>query len=231
LAQKPQVVEVEVPESDLPVWDLDAKLKYVGKRVPRIEGPEKVTGHAKFTLDYTPADLPGLLYAKVLRSPWAHARVQSIDATRAAELPGVKAVMLIAKGCGFDATQALLDIVSSGPVLQPQDREVIAEGEELAMVAAQTEEIAEDALELIDVKYERLPHVVDYEEARKPNATPVRQGTASNVVPDKPHEVGDIEKGFQDADVVIERTLRVPVLLHTRCVDLPQRAGQDLQSG
>ena len=83
LAEKPQVVEIEVPEQDLPVWDLDAKLSVVGKRVPRIEGPEKVTGEAKYTLDYTPKDLPGLLYGKVLRSPYAHARVESIDASKA----------------------------------------------------------------------------------------------------------------------------------------------------
>jgi len=214
LSQNPQVVEIEVPESELPVWDLDAKLKIVGKGVPRIEGPEKVTGQAKYTLDYTPVDLPGLLYAKVLRSPYAHARVESIDASRAAALPGVKAVVLIAKGSGFDASNALLDVVSDGPALEPQDREVIAEGEEVAVVAAESEAIAEDALELIEVKYVRLPHVVDYEEARRPEAPRVHKEASSNVVPGDPQTAGDIEKGFKEADVIIERTLRVPVLLH-----------------
>jgi xanthine dehydrogenase YagR molybdenum-binding subunit len=214
LAQHPQVVEIEVPENELPVWDLDANLKIVGKGVPRIEGPEKVTGQAKYTLDYTPADLPGLLYAKVLRSPYAHARVERIDASRAAALPGVKAVVLIAKGSGFDASSSLLDVVSDARVLEPQDRDVIAEGEEVAVVAAETEAIAEDALELIEVKYRRLPHVVDHEEARGPDAPRVHKEAASNVVPGDPHSVGDIEKGFKQADVVIERTLRVPVLLH-----------------
>ncbi|HTS68212.1 MAG TPA: xanthine dehydrogenase family protein molybdopterin-binding subunit [Terriglobia bacterium] len=214
LAQKPQMVEIEVPENELPVWDLDAKLKIVGKAAPRIEGPEKVTGQAKYTLDYTPLDLPGLLYAEVLRSPHAHARVTSIDASRAAALDGVKAVMLIAKGAGFDASNALLDVVAEGPVLHPADREVIAEGEEVAVVAAVSEAIAEDALELIDVKYERLPHVVDYEDARKPNAPLVHPGTSSNVIPADPSTAGDIAKGFAEADVTIERNLRVPVLLH-----------------
>jgi len=213
LLQKPQTVEVEVPENELPVWDLDAKLKIVGKRVPRIEGPEKVTGQAKYTLDYTPADLPGMLYAKALRSPYPHARIESIDASRAAALPGVKAVVLIAKGAGFDAGD-VLDVVSEGPVLHPEDREVIAEGEEVALVAAESEEIAEDALELIEVKYQRLPHVVDHEEARRPDAPRVHPGTPSNVVPSDPQTAGDIEKGFKEADVVIERTLRVPVQLH-----------------
>ncbi len=214
LAEKPQMVEIEVPESELPFWDLDAKLKIVGKGVPRIEGPEKVTGQAKYTLDYTPADLPGLLYAKVLRSPFAHAKVERIDASRAAALSGVKAVVLIAKGSGFDATNALLDVVSDGPVLEPQDREVIAEGEEVAVAAAESEAIAEDAIELIEVKYQRLPHVVDHEEALRPEAPRVHQGTPSNVVAGTPQTTGDIEKGFKEADVIIERTLHVPVLLH-----------------
>jgi xanthine dehydrogenase YagR molybdenum-binding subunit len=214
LPEKPQVVEIEVPESELPVWDLDAKLKIVGKGVLRLEGTEMVTGQAKYTLDYTSADLPGLLYAKILRSPYAHARVKSIDASRAAALPGVKAVVLISKGCGFNASNALLDVVSEDPVLQPQDREVIAEGEEVAVAAAESEAIAEDALELIEVKYERLPHVVDLEEARRPDAPRVHPGTSSNVVPGDPQTTGDIEKGFKQADVIIERTLRVPVLLH-----------------
>ena len=214
LAEKPQIVEIEVPESELPLWDLDAKLKIVGKAVARIEGPEKVTGRAKYTLDYTPADLPGLLYAKVLRSPYAHARVKRIDASRAAALAGVKAVALIAKGSGFDAASALVDVVADGPILEPLDREVIAEGEEVAVVAAETEAIAEDALELIEVKYQRLPHVVDHEEAHRSDAPRVHKEAASNVMPADPHVVGDIEKGFKEADVVIERTLRVPVLLH-----------------
>jgi len=214
LAEHPQIVEIEVPENELPVWDLDAKLKIVGKRVPRIEGPAKVTGQAKYTLDYTAEDLPGLLYAKVLRSPYAHARVESIDASKAAALAGVKAVVLIDKGQGFYAPEALLDVVSDGPVSHPQDREVIFEGEEVAVVAAESEAIAEDALELIEVKYQRLPHVVDYEEARQPNAPLVRKGGTSNVLPADPQVVGDIEKGFKEADVTIERTLRVPVLLH-----------------
>ena len=214
LAEKPQVVEIEVPEGELPVWDLDAKLNIVGKRVPRIEGPVKVTGRAKYSVDYTAEDLPGLLYAKVLRSPYAHARVESIDASKAAALPGVKAVLLIDKGQGFSAEDALLDVVSDGPVSHPQDREVIFEGEEIAVVAAESEAIAEDALELIKVKYQLLPHVIDLEEARQPNAPRVHKGASSNVVPGDPQVVGDVEKGFKDADIIIERTLRVPVVFH-----------------
>ena len=102
LAEKPQVVEIEVPDQELPVWDLDAKLSVVGKRVPRVEGPEKVTGEAKYTLDYTPKDLPGLLYGKILWSPFPHARVERIDASKAQALPGIKAILLFDKGEGFN---------------------------------------------------------------------------------------------------------------------------------
>jgi xanthine dehydrogenase YagR molybdenum-binding subunit len=178
-----------------------------------VEGPEKVTGEAKYTLDYTPKDLPGLLYGRVLRSPFAHARVESIDASKARALPGVKAVILFDKGEGFDP-DAILDVMSDGPTSRPTDRVVTFEGEEVAAVAAESEQIAEDAAHLIDVKYRRLPHVVDYEEARQPNAPLVHKGTPSNVIPGEVKSQGDIEKGFKDADVVLERTLRVPVLLH-----------------
>jgi len=213
LAEKPQVVEIEVPDRELPVWDLDAKLAVVGKRVPRIEGAEKVTGQAKYALDYTPRDLPGLLYGKILRSSFAHARVEKIDASKAQTLPGVKAVILFDKGQGFDPS-AILAVMSDGPTSTPPDRVVIFEGEEIAAVAAESEQLAEDALRLIEVKFRRLPHVVDHEEARQPNAPLVHRGTQSNVVAGEGQTRGDLEKGFKEAEVVIERTLRVPVLLH-----------------
>ncbi len=213
LAEAPQVVELEIPEQDLPVWDLDAKLAVVGKRVPRIEASEKVTGQAKYTLDYTPNDLPGLLYGRILRSPFPHARVERIDASKAAQLPGVKAVILFDKGEGFNPVD-LLSVMSSGPVAEPNDRVVTFAGEEIAAVAAESESIAEDALELIDVKYRRLPHVVDHEEAAKPGAPVVHRGMSDNLRKSEPRVRGNIEQGYREAEVVLERTYRVPVLLH-----------------
>jgi len=213
LPEKPQEVEIEVPDQELPVWDLDAKLSVVGKRIPRVEGPEKVDGRAKYTLDYTPQDLPGLLYGKMLHSPFAHARVEKIDASKATALPGVKAVILFDKGQWFNAG-TILDVMSDGPISTPTDRVVLFEGDAVAAVAAESEQIAEDAVDLIEVKYRRLPHVVDHEEARQANAPRVHKGTQSNVVPGEVQTRGDIEKGFKEAEVVIERTLRVPVLLH-----------------
>jgi xanthine dehydrogenase YagR molybdenum-binding subunit len=213
LAEKPQVVEIEVPDQELPVWDLDAKLAVVGKRIPRVEGPEKVTGEAKYALDYTPKDLPGLLYGKILRSPYPHARVERIDASKARSLPGVKAVLQFDKGEGFNPGE-ILSVMSDGPAAEPRDRVVIFEGEEVAAVAAESEAIAEDALRLIEVKYRRLPHVVDHEEAIKPGAPIVHKGMKDNIRRQDPQVRGDVEQGFKEAEVSIERTFRVPVLLH-----------------
>jgi xanthine dehydrogenase YagR molybdenum-binding subunit len=213
LAEKPQVVEIEVPDQELPVWDLDAKLAVVGKRISRVEGPEKVTGEAKYTLDYTPKDLPGLLYGRILRSPYPHARVERIDATKAQALPGVKAVLLFDKGEGFNPGE-ILSVMSDGPAAEPRDRVVIFAGEEVAAVAAESEAVAEDALRLIDVKYRRLPHVVDHEEAIKPGAPIVHKGMKDNIRRQDPQVRGDVEQGFKEAEVTIERTFRVPVLLH-----------------
>jgi xanthine dehydrogenase YagR molybdenum-binding subunit len=213
LAEKPQVVEIEVPDQELPVWDLDAKLAVVGKRISRVEGPDKVTGGARYTLDYTPKDLPGLLYGKILRSPYPHARVEKIDASKAEKLPGVKAVLLFDKGEGFNPGE-ILNVTSDGPTAEPRDRVVIFEGEEVAAVAADSEAIAEDALRLIEVKYRRLPHVVDHEEAIKPGAPIVHKGMKDNIRRQDPQVRGDIEQGFKEAEVTIERTFRVPVLLH-----------------
>jgi xanthine dehydrogenase YagR molybdenum-binding subunit len=213
LAEKPQVVEIEVPDQELPVWDLDAKLAVVGKRISRVEGPEKVTGEAKYTLDYTPKDLPGLLYGRILRSPYPHARLERIDATKAQALPGVKAVLLFDKGEGFNPGE-ILSVMSDGPGAEPRDRVVIFAGEEVAAVAAESEAVAEDALRLIDVKYRRLPHVVDHEEAIKPGAPIVHKGMKDNIRRQDPQVRGDVEQGFKEAEVTIERTFRVPVLLH-----------------
>lgn len=213
LAEKPQVVEIEVPDQELPVWDLDAKLAVVGKRISRVEGPEKVTGEAKYTLDYTPKVLPGLLYGRILRSPYPHARVERIDATKAQALPGVKAVLLFDKGEGFNPGE-ILSVMSDGPGAEPRDRVVIFAGEEVAALAAESEAVAEDALRLIDVKYRRLPHVVDHEEAIKPGAPIVHKGMKDNIRRQDPQVRGDVEQGFKEAEVTIERTFRVPVLLH-----------------
>ena len=151
----------ELPEGSPPPWPESQELKIVGKRTPRLDGAEKVTGRARYTFDVS---RPGMLHARMLRSPHAHARVVRIDTKDAEQQPGVKAV-------------AVLHHVVGGAQEQGVDRsketfvhEVRYHGQPLAAVAAQTVQQAEAALAKIKVDYEVLPHVVDPDDAQKPNA-------------------------------------------------------------
>src|SRR4051794_26372722 len=146
-----------------PAWAPSANLSVVGKPIPRVEGDLKVTGRAQYAYDVR---LPGQLYARVLRSPHPHARITRIDTSKAEALPGVRAVLSL----------------SSGPkVSWFQDTYLFEEtvryvGEEVAAVAAASEETAADALRLIAVTYEVLPFVMDAEAALQPGAPPVHEG-------------------------------------------------------
>ncbi|MFN8138164.1 MAG: xanthine dehydrogenase family protein molybdopterin-binding subunit [Fimbriimonadales bacterium] len=115
-----------------PQWPNPAKSKYLGKNIPRVDGPAKVTGAAKYTFDIV---LPGMLYGKILRAPIASGSVKSIDVSAAEQMPGVRAVI---------------------PDL---GRAVRFAGQEIAAVAADTEEIARDAINAIKVEWEKTPHV------------------------------------------------------------------------
>src|SRR5262249_25611883 len=144
-------------------------LRVVGHPVPRVDAIEKVTGRARYVTDLT---LPGMAYAKVIRSPYAHARVRRVDVTRARARAGVFAAL------------AGADLTWCDPYYGPayRDRRVLAievaryEGEPVAAVAAVDEATAEEALELIDVDYEPLPAVMNLEEALAPGATLVHAG-------------------------------------------------------
>ena len=127
-------------------WKDLKEMKHLGKSRSRIDGVEKVTGRAKYTYDIK---LPGMLYGAILRSPHPHAKVKTINASKVEALPGVKAV--------------LTDIKN----------EVFFVGDDVAAVAAVSEEIASDALGLFEVEYEVLPFTVVEEEAQKPNAPKV----------------------------------------------------------
>ncbi len=180
-----QEVEIEVPDIEA-AWGDPANMRWLGKRIPRVDGADKVTGRAKYTYDI---QLPGMLYAKILRSPYPHARIRSIDASEAEKLPGVKAVIT-------DLT-----------------REVNYVGEEVAAVAAVSEEIARDALKRIKVDYEPLPFVVDPETAREPSAPRVTQ--QGNVRGGNPQERGDVDSALSRSDVVVhEATYSVPPRSH-----------------
>jgi xanthine dehydrogenase molybdenum-binding subunit len=133
----------------------------VGKRIPRIDAYERVTGQAQYTGDI---QLPGMLYARVLRSPHPHATIVSIDTSKAEKLPGVKAVI--------HHGNAKIPW-SSGGHTHPRfifNNPVRFVGDAVAAVAATDRHIAEEALGLIAVKYEKIPHVLDPNEALKPDA-------------------------------------------------------------
>jgi len=183
-----------------PAWAPGANLSVVGKPLPRVEGDLKVTGRAEFAYDVR---LSGQLYARVLRSPHPHARVTRVDTSKAEAMPGVRAVLSrqnAANVTWFEDTVLFSDVV----------RFI---GEEVAAVAADSEEIAEDALRSIEVEYEVLPFVLDPEEALKPDAPKIhKDGNIGGKVAE--YERGDVASGFASADVVVEHTFVTQAALH-----------------
>ncbi|MCE9584430.1 MAG: xanthine dehydrogenase family protein molybdopterin-binding subunit [Planctomycetes bacterium] len=183
-------VEVNTPDAEPAPWDANSKLAVVGKRLPRLEGKDKVTGRAKYTAD---VKLEGMLIARVLRSPYARATVKSIDLEKARKMPGVKAVIEV-------------------------DREVRFHGAPVAAVAAETEAQAEDALAAITVEWSVGAHVVDLEEARKPDAPRVQGGKNPN---ERGNEAQDTatedacRKALDASHSTIDLTFRTPVVTHS----------------
>ncbi|MBI4329882.1 MAG: molybdopterin-dependent oxidoreductase [Chloroflexi bacterium] len=173
----------------------------LGKRVPRVDGPVKATGEARYTVDQR---WPGMLYGKLLRSPHPHARILSVDTRRAERLPGVRAVLT-----GKDLTDAevCLDAGAEPPVAVDKVRYI---GQAVAAVAAADEYVAEEALDLIKVDYEELPSVFTPEEAVKEGAPSVHDGLERNMVMDLAYHFGDVEKGFQESGYVREDTFTTP---------------------
>ena len=145
--------------------------KTIGKSEPRRDLPEKLTGEAKYAAD---VQLPGMLFGKILRSPYPHARILSINVDAARSLPGVRAALT-----PFDAPKG--QVAPDMPIL---DTEVRYVGDEVAAVAADDEDLAEAALGLIEVNYEQLPFVTDAVEAIKPDAPQTRP--EGNLVGGKP---------------------------------------------
>jgi xanthine dehydrogenase YagR molybdenum-binding subunit len=188
-------------DGQLPAWGQDADLHIVGKPHVRVEGLEKVTGRARYAYDMR---LPRQLYAAVLRSPHPHARVTRIDTSKAESLLGVGAVL-------SSANCPPVHWYAEGIFLF--DRTVRLVGDEVAAVAAESIDIARDALRLIEVEYDVLPFVVDVEAAAKPNAPAIH--TPGNVV-DEPaqYERGDVAAGAQQTDVTIEATYVTQTALH-----------------
>lgn len=181
------------------------KLSVVGQSVDRPDAYDKVTGGKGYPVNVR---LPGMLHGKMLRSPYAHARILSIDASRAERLPGVKAVLLPA-----EVPQVRFTPVYFVPVQAPsmvQDFEVMNGelvryvGQPVAAVAAVSAEIAEAALDLIEVEYEELPAVFDPEAAMAEGAPQLHAEAPGNVAKNPSFEYGDLDKGFAEADFVFE---------------------------
>jgi len=203
--------------------------KFIGGYRPRIDAMEKASGKVQFVDDLTlKSRFPDLLYAKVLRSPHAHARIRKMDISAAARLPGVKAILTYEDPeiASLKPTSAGwtdgVDTVSYERMMWRhfRDRRVLgdyacwATDEVGAVVAAESEEIAEEALKLIQVDWEVLPFVLDPMEAMKPGAPLVHPDIApQNILPkdtvggsDVFVNKGDVEKALQDAEVVVEGT-------------------------
>ncbi len=199
------------------------KYKVLGTRPIRHDGIEKVTGAARYGADIT---LPGTLHGKVLRSPYAHARIVSIDTSKAEAVPGVRAVATsqdfpIVRNRDINFAQSL----QNPRVMAENDlaaRKVLYKGHAVAAVAATSPHEAEEALNLIEVEYEVLPTVLGWREAMKDDpvllhdtlterktvsrADPGQDtGKPSNVASHLQLKLGDVEEGFKEADVIIER--------------------------
>lgn len=182
-------------------------MSVVGKGIPLREGHPKVTGMERFAPDH---GMVGALWMKILRSPHPHARIKSIDVTKAKALPGVSAVLTHEDVPEKEIRCLIFNF--RGRILDDRVRFV---GDEVVAVAAETEKAAEEALDLIQVDYEKLPAVFDIEEALKPDAPDVR-GIGTNRVHTPPdpgtfqslQEWGDIKRGFKEADAVIQCEVR-----------------------
>jgi xanthine dehydrogenase YagR molybdenum-binding subunit len=163
----------------------------LGTPVKRLDAPDKVTGRAKYTFDIA---RPGMLYGRIVRSPHPRARIKAIDLTAARSAPGVKAAL------------AWRDPAN------PQRNTVMFQGDEVAAVAADTEERAFDAARLIKVEYEVLPHVILVDQALAGNAPEVFPD--GNVLQGAAQETGDLAAGFKQAAHVVEETYATHVITH-----------------
>ncbi|MDP8265136.1 MAG: molybdopterin-dependent oxidoreductase, partial [Candidatus Aceula lacicola] len=196
-------------------------LNPVGKSVPRIDGKGLVTGQTKYVFDLK---LPGMLIGKMLRSPHPHAKIISIDTSKAEKLPGVKAIITAKDtyGIKFGSNEFFFPQTADQQALESDKVRYI--GDELGAVAAIDEETAEKALKLIDVKYEILPAVFDVMEAMKPGA-PQIHSARNNIALILPTHFGNVEKALKESDYVREDEFYLPSAAHT-CMEPHVCVGQ-----
>jgi xanthine dehydrogenase molybdenum-binding subunit len=179
----------------------------VGKPLPNPNARAKIDGSARFTDDY---EFPGMLYARTKRAGVPHARILSIDTAAAGKLPGVHAVLTHAHVPGHNRHGLVID---DWPVLC--DDKVRYAGDAVAIVAAESDEIAAAAIDLVTVEYEELPVAGDALQASEPGAPLVHDGRSEgNLLKHIRVDKGDIEAGFAEADVVVDRTYRTQCAEH-----------------
>ncbi len=200
-------IEGAIPETPTPSeypqpW---GKTTVVGAKMPRVDAFERVSGAAVFPSDVI---LPGMLFGAILRCPHARAKVISVDAAAAGVMPGVHAVIT-----GSTPEADLPWASRRGPKSRLFPSLCQFEGEAVAAIAAETPQQAVDALQKITVRYEVLPHVVDQEMGTDP-ASPKIWDDGNELPARPPYDRGDIEKGFADADVVLERTFTTACEIH-----------------
>ncbi|MDR0239606.1 MAG: molybdopterin-dependent oxidoreductase, partial [Deltaproteobacteria bacterium] len=208
----------------------ECKFKYVGRSIPRRDGVDKVTGRGLFASDIS---LPGMLHAKVLRSPHPHAKILRIDTSEARAMKGVRAVATH-EDCRKSLYNAAIPMFTTVPgserILDQYifDSRVRFVGDEVAAVAADSPEIAAAAVRAIKVEYELLPFVLDPFEAMKKNAPELHPG--KNITPEVrnvpgaitrivwgisdpgPKGAKELEAAFKACDVVLDETFQAPIV-------------------
>ncbi len=216
--------EREVPQDEPPPLPANAELTYIGKPTERYDGPAKAMGKGKYTADI---NLPGMLYARMVDATIPHGRILSIDTSAAEKVPGVRAVHVIEHVYGV---AELRDPKQETPSRYPVVRYA---GQPIAGVAAISQQIANDAAALVKVQYDTMPFVVDRSDARNDDAPIVFPGPADaagsagggggpkgvpqkgNVHGPQQKKVGDTEKGFSEADVIVEGEYFTQVQTHS----------------
>jgi xanthine dehydrogenase molybdenum-binding subunit len=198
------------------------ELRYINKPIKRVDGVDKVTGAAKFMQDM---GVLGMLVGKVLYSPYAHAKIKSINLEKALKVNGVAAIVthkdLPAKFkevSGIELNNPLLPTLAPVKMFRgwgfQADGVVRCAGSPVAAVAAKSEEAALQALDLVDVEYEPLPVILDPEEAVKPGAPQIHPDIPDNTIYHWNGEVGNLEKGFKEADVIFDEVVETQPQSH-----------------
>ncbi|MFI5449299.1 MAG: xanthine dehydrogenase family protein molybdopterin-binding subunit [Candidatus Bathyarchaeia archaeon] len=186
------------------IEDSTEDLRWIGKSIPRKEGIGKTTGDTKFFSDMI---LPNMLWAKVARSKYPHALIRKIDVSKAESLPGVVTVLTHKDVPGLNGFGI---VIPDQPVLCSDKVRFL--GDAIAVVAAESEEIAETAVQLVEVDYEPLPVVTDPVEAMKPETTRVHAN--GNILRHETVRNGNVLQAFQNAAVIVEHTYRTPRQMH-----------------